>query len=140
MSVIVSTLLLAGSDLAKTKWEIDFVRFVAGLDQGVVGSGMVGFDLADIAWTRDGFEEERSFVLRTLAAARRRHRWGLLGYDPPFADAQLAELATLVERWTVDCIGEPHPWDIWLAADRVEKCAEHDVIMNAEGCAICHDC
>ena len=105
----------------------------------MVGRGTVGFDLAEIAWTREAFVEEHAFVLRTIKTARRRHRWDTFGYDPPFAESQLAKLAALVERWTLDCIGEPHAWDIGLAADRPEKCPEHAVYVNAVGSAICRE-
>ena len=52
-SVLLSTLLLAGSDLAEK-------------NQNVFGIGMVGFDLGDIGWERESFDEEKAFVLRAI--------------------------------------------------------------------------
>lgn len=87
MTVLATALLLAGSDLAKSPWEIDLVRFLAERDQDVFGLGMVGFDLADIAWTRDGFAEQKCFLLEMIDLAQRRHRWETLSYDPAHGDA-----------------------------------------------------
>ena len=78
-SVLLSTLLLAGSDTAESEWEIKLMQFLAGRDQNVFGFGMVGFDLGDIGWERERFDEQRAFVLQVADLALDRHRWDALG-------------------------------------------------------------
>ena len=68
-SVLFSTLLLAGSDLAESAWEIKLMQFLAGRDQNVFGLGMVGFDPGDIGWDRESFDEEKAFVVRVINRA-----------------------------------------------------------------------
>lgn len=64
MSVLMSTLVLSGSDLAATPWEQACVTWLAEHDQAVFGLGVVGFDLAELAWTHADFEQQHAFVLR----------------------------------------------------------------------------
>ena len=137
-SVLLSTLLLAGSDIAETEWEVKLTQFFAGRDQNVFGIGMVGFDLGDIGWEREEFEEQKAFVLRVIEFTMNRHRWETLDYDPPFVHEQLGELRSLVERWTEDCVrASSAGWDIWAQTDAPTKCPKHRVFENAHGCSIC---
>ena len=139
-SVLFSTLLLAGSDLAESAWEVKLMQFLAGRDQNVFGIGMVGFDLGDIGWERVSFEEQKSFLLRVIDLAMSRHRWEALGYDPPFVHKQLGELRALVDRWAVDCVrASSAAWDIWARTGEPAKCTKHGVFKNAEECLICGD-
>ena len=138
-AVLQSVLLLAGSDLAQTLWEIDFMRFIADRDQDIFGLGMVGFDLADIAWTSLGFDEQKAFVLQVIDRARARHRWDVLTYDPPFVSDSLDRLRALLQRWLVEHIAEHATWDLWAPTDLPSKCTQHAVYLNAHGCLICHD-
>src|SRR5262245_51957100 len=54
--VLLSILLLAGSDLATSDWEKSLVVWLAEHDQSVVGGGCVDFDLDEIAWTSTDFQ------------------------------------------------------------------------------------
>ena len=138
-AVLQSVLLLAGSDLAQTPWEIDFMRFLADRDQDIFGLGMVGFDLADIAWSSADFAQQKNFVLHVIDRAQARHRWDTLTYDPPFVSNSLDGLRSLLQRWCVDHIVEHATWDLWAPTELPSKCPQHVVYLNAQGCLICHD-
>src|SRR5262245_16778192 len=102
--VLISVLILAGSDLAETVWEKEFVTWLGGRDQSVFGLGNVGFDIDDIAWDPDRFHEQKAFVLAVIDTALRRHRWEMLDYDPPHVHIDLAALRILVEKYTIEMV------------------------------------
>lgn len=128
--VLLSVLLLAGSDLAETDGEVELMVWLAEHDQGVRGRGAVGFDLAELP----AGEAERAFLLRVIDLAATRHRWDVLGYEPPFAQRFLAELRELVrgfEPATAPPAKTPYP--------EHRKCPGHDVYLHEYGCLLCHD-
>src|SRR5262245_49071804 len=98
-SVLMSVLLLAGSDLAQTTWEKEFVTWLAGHDQDIFGLGTVGFDIDEIAWDPHRFIEQKAFLLNVIDAALQRHRWDVLTYDPPYVHMDLASFRDLIEPY-----------------------------------------
>src|SRR5215813_8151203 len=111
--VLLSVLLLAGSDLAQTPWEKEFITWLAGHDQGTFGLGMVGFDLDEIAWDPDRFVEQKAFLLRVIDTALQRHRWEILDYDPPYVHIDLAKLRDLIESYTIEMVESGKTWEWW---------------------------
>ena len=138
-AVLISVLLLSGSDLASTQWERELVCWLAERDQSIIGVGVVGFDLDDIAWNRETFLEQKAFFLKMIDTALTRHRWNALDYDPPFVEGQLKQLRTMVENYRLEFVEPGKEWDWWLKADGFDKCPIHQVYLHAEGCAICND-
>lgn len=100
--------------------------------------GAVGFDLAEIAWTKDGFAQQKRFVLEMIDLAQGRHRWETLSYEAAFAPEQLVELRALVERWSVEHVDD-EVWTLRLPTAKPKMCEHHHVYMHGEGCLICHD-
>ncbi|MEU3511348.1 hypothetical protein ABZ733_26340 [Streptomyces longwoodensis] len=96
--VFVEVLLLAVSGLARCPWEYRFGGLIALQDQGLMGRGAVGFDLAEIDWgpTAPQRDAAKGFVLRAIELAGRRYRWELLGYEPPHALAHLRRFRDVV--------------------------------------------
>ncbi|MDL2076395.1 hypothetical protein QNN03_08080 [Streptomyces sp. GXMU-J15] len=141
--VFVEVLMLAVSDLAEDEWDYRFAALLTLQDQNVMGRGAVGFDLGDIAWGASPAERARSkqFVLRAVELALSGHRWGELGYDPPFARDYLRQFKSMVETFepTDDRRrgqGFPSPEERARAS-----CVQHR-ILNAlphwEGCFLCN--
>jgi hypothetical protein len=138
-AVVLSALLLSGSDLAAGPWEEAFVRWLAAHDGNVIGLGMSGFDVDEIAWTPDGFAAQHAFVLRAIDAALERRRWELLGFDPPFAARQLGELRELFAGYRASFVTPGRVWDADLLAP-AGRCDRHDVLQYADfGCLLCND-
>lgn len=128
--VLLSVLLLAGSDLAETDRQVALMVWLAEHDQGVRGRGTVGFDLAEVP----DLPAERAFLLRVIDLAATRHRWDVLGYDPPVAQRFLAELRELVRGFEPKAAGPtqtPRP--------EHRKCPEHGVYLHEHGCLLCPD-
>src|SRR5262249_16585071 len=81
-SVFLSALVLSGAPIPQSDWDISVLVWLAEHDQGVVGSGVVGFDVGELAWSRDGFAEEEAFLLRVIDGALARTGWEKLSYTP----------------------------------------------------------
>lgn len=136
MSVLMSVLLLAGSELAESDWEQRFVAWLARRDQSIVGLGMVSFDLADIPWTA-AWEGEKAFALRVIDLAHTGHRFADLHYDPPFVKDQLASLRALVETMNA-AVATASAGEVFEDAELpVPRCELHDVYAHGYGCLLC---
>ena len=138
-AVLISVLLLSGSDMARDDWERSLVTWLGEHDQSIFGRGVVGFDLDQIAWESGRFAEQQAFVLAIIDRAIERHRWELLDYDPPFVQDQLRVLRSLVEQYQVEFVEGLRQWNWRARPERFEKCPIHQVYMHAYGCAICND-
>jgi hypothetical protein len=69
--VFLSVLQFALSDLATSPWQRALAQWVAWHDQNLVGRGVVGFDLEDIAWDPARFPERAQWM-----AVWDTRRWG----------------------------------------------------------------
>jgi len=136
MSVLMSVLVLAGSELAESEWEQRFVAWWARRDQSIFGLGMVSFDLADIPWS-DAWETEKAFALRVIDLALTGHRFADLDYDPPFVKDQLASLRTLVEGVNTSVVSASAGKTFEDAELPVPRCELHDVFAHGYGCLLC---
>ncbi len=141
MSVVVSTLALSGSHLAKEKHEIDLVTWIASRDQGVLGSGVVGFDLVDLPWakTEEAFGQQKQFMLRVIGRIREKEDFCHLDYDPPYVDEYMDKLEILFTSFLFRHVGDEEPsW--WLPPDeQLTKCEKHGLYMHVSGCVVCND-
>lgn len=138
-AVLLSVLLLAGSDLASTPWERGCVRWLSEHDQDVFGLGVVGFDLSEICMTTADFEAEKTFLLRLVDTALARHRWEVLSYDPPFVSASLQRLRALVERLEPSHFVLDRVWKFALEGEVAGLCPLHRVFLHPAGCLLCND-
>ncbi len=149
-SVFLSVLLLSGSEIAQTDWEVASLVWLAEHDQGIVGSGTVGFDVWDLVWTYDGFAEQRAFLLRVVDGALARHGWVRLDYQPPeeLLFPALVAFREMVASYPSE-YAHKSPWESpWaeaaLRADRA-TCPRHGVYLHslgesdAECCIVCND-
>jgi len=137
--VLLSVLVLAGSDLALTTWEQELVTWLAEHDQTILGIGMVSFDVHEIAWTCDRFDDEKAFLLKTIDQALTRHRWDALGYDPPYAHQYLSTFRTLVQAVELESIRPDSTWEWLQRPEAMVKCSRHEVYVHASGCLLCND-
>jgi hypothetical protein len=137
--VLVSVLILAGSDTATTPWEQELVTWISEHDQSVFGTGVVGFDIDRIAWRKDDFIAQKAFVLRMVDLALARRRWDVLSYDPPYAQDHLAKFRQLIDAYVITMIDEETDWEWRQTPEFLTKCPKHQVFVHANGCQICHD-
>jgi hypothetical protein len=141
-SALLDLLALAGSALATTDWERSLVVWLAEHDQGVLGIGIVGFDLDAIGWTRTGFDGEHAFLLRVVDAALTGVGWGTLDWVPGDLNREhLRGFRQLVEGVTSPA-GDT-PWTfVAPLPEGWPRCPTHGVLrhgLDDGGCVVCND-
>ena len=146
--VFLNVLVLSGSALARTVGEKRLTVWLAEQDQSRMGFGAVGFDLRDMPWNPDTFEEDRNFLLCAVAGAKARQGWARLDYRPnedmlfPCLD-RFSELiskmdASEIERGVLEeWLAASHPSDPVMCGFPV--CPKHHVLLTVFGCQICNN-
>jgi hypothetical protein len=79
----ISSLAVSGSLLASEPFEIDLITWICSRDQGVVGSGVVGFDIDEMPWadTEEVFFKQKEFLKSTIERAKSKIDQEILGYE-----------------------------------------------------------
>jgi hypothetical protein len=136
--VFIITLVLAASDVAQTRWQRDLAAWLASRDQTIHGRGLVGFDLSEIAWSTNTFQEDHEFLLAVVDQAISRHRWDDLNLDPQWTADYLRDFRTLVVQFRADFAVPGRNWDP-APPDPPVMCTKHLVYQHRHGCVICHN-
>lgn len=146
-SVFIAVLVLSGSTLAQNKAEKEWMSWLASRDQGIHGRGAVGFCISDMPWTREGFVDEKDFVLRVIDGAREKLRWDVLNYNPTeeFVTFALDRFQNLINLFDEQYINEEayQEWQSYLKkygfSENPPMCQHHAVYLHPAGCVLCHD-
>lgn len=146
--VFINVLVLSGSNLARTAEEKRLIVWLAEKDQSKVGMGTVGFDLCDMPWNKETFEENRAFLLKVIEAAKNKAGWELLDYVPneKLLFPCLDRFAQLISKIGTDNI-KPEALEEWLKAANPSdpvlagfpKCPKHGALLSCFGCQICNN-
>lgn len=149
--LLFSTLLIAGSKLAKTPWQKQFLIWLAEHDQNHMGSGMVGFDVTNVYWIESEFDEQKQFVVDLAKNALNKKIWSQL----PFTTNE-PQLIALLQDW-ISLFSVVQKQDIvqgkqdfnWLCKPESsmlnDKCPQHNIYLNRLGdsvqlcCMICNN-
>lgn len=147
-AVFIDVLTLAGSRLARTEDEKRLVVWLAEKDQSVVGIGTVGFDIREMPWNTERFEENKRFLLNVTEAAENRTAWDKLSYQPntDLLFPALKQFAEMLSQMTAEDADENAAKE-WLDAaesgDPVlrgfPKCEKHGILLTCFGCLFCDD-
>ena len=146
--VLLSALVLSGSRIAKTEKEKELVVWLACRDQAFRGRGTVGFDIGDMPWSFNGFEQEKTFMLYVIIGAMQKIGWELLEFTPNEEFAQMFldkfyELILKFEKSLIDykyreewmkIFNEPQ----YYLPSAFCKCKKHGVFLHWYGCIICN--
>jgi hypothetical protein len=143
-SVFITTLVLAASELAQNQREREWAVWIAGYDQSIFGSGIVGFDLTDLPWLAASFEDDQIFLQRVVAAAKSKMGWQRLSYEPreDWIQGHLDQFNIMLKAFTKAHIAlrKAEPWPQLEKPAAFVKCTKHDVYLHSEGCVVCNDC
>lgn len=146
--VFIDVLILAGSRLAETVDEKRLIVWLAEKDQSKVGMGTVGFDIREMPWNIEHFEESRRFMMKTIELAENKTDWDKLDYAPneellfPVLNKFSGMLSKLSAKDIIqNALGE------WLgAADKDDpvflgfpKCVKHGTLLSCYGCHLCNN-
>ncbi|PAF30882.1 hypothetical protein CHI14_15505 [Paenibacillus sp. 7516] len=149
-SVFIEVLSISGSMLARTNREREMTIWLAQRDQSVVGIGTVGFDIDEMPWSIDTFEEEKDFMLRMIIHAIAGAGWERLSFKPRKESLIpcLEQFQTMIHAFNKEDVN----LDNYLEWSEIEedddrptippgypKCAKHDVYLSCHGCVLCNN-
>lgn len=147
-AVFIDVMTLAGSRIAQTVDEKRLVVWLAEKDQSVVGIGTVGFDIREMPWNTERFEENKRFMLEVTEAAKNRTGWDKLGYQPneKLLFPELEKFAEMISRLTAENVDENASKE-WLNSAESDdpvicgfpKCEKHETLLTCFGCHICNN-
>lgn len=147
-AVFIDVLTLAGSRLAQTVDEKRLIVWLAEKDQSKVGIGTVGFDVREMPWNKEHFEENKRFVQMVVEAAENKTDWDKLNYQPneELLFSALKKSAEMIGKLTADDVC-PNALAEWLnAAEKDDpilngfpKCEKHGALLSCFGCHLCNN-
>lgn len=146
-AVFIDVLTLAGTRVAQTEDEKRFIVWLAEKDQSVVGMGTVGFDIREMPWNTERFEENKRFLLNVIEAAENRTDWEKLGYQPneELLIPALKKIAEMISQMTA-ADTDVNAAREWLAAAEADdpvlcgypRCEKHETLLTCFGCLFCN--
>ena len=144
--VFINILALSGAVIARTESEKRLMVYLSEKDQ-IVGRGCVGFDIVEMPWDKETFEEDKKFIIKVVNGARNRIDWEQLDYSPneEIVLRYLDTFENLINRMTVDDIREDSLND-WLSKSEADdpvycdfpRCEKHNTFLTCFGCQICN--
>jgi hypothetical protein len=142
-SVVLSALCLAGSEFAKSESEKRIMIWLSQRDQSTYGFGCVGFDISEMPWIKEDFQNQKDFLVKTIDAALNKKNWHKVDYKPreDWVFEKLQKIKSLILRFDANDISlDENP--IYPFHDGIEmfqKCEIHGIYLYSEGCLICND-
>jgi hypothetical protein len=139
-TVFLDVLALAACELAGSS---DFERgFALMLCNARIGLGNESFDLDQLPWSSDSAASgaELAFVVRVVELARSHFRWGMLGYEPPYAESYLTEYAELLREYSPprDAVAVTGLWDPSPGEASFAQCPRHGLFVgDYTDCRLC---
>ena len=105
--VFINILALSGAVIARTESEKRLMVYLSEKDQ-IIGRGCVGFDIVEMPWDKETFEEDKKFIIQLINGARNKAGWERLDYSPneELVSYYLDTFENLIKRMTVDDIRE----------------------------------
>lgn len=142
-SVFIETLCLAGADIANENYQKDIMIWLAQRDWIILGAGFEGFDIAEINWSKELFEQQKEFILKVIDLALKKKNWELLDYTPhEMVFTTLSEFRDMVLSFQKENIALDEQigvFDFDGDIDRYEKCIKHKVYKHFQGCVVCNN-
>lgn len=140
--VFINVLVLSGSNIAQTIDQKRLIVWLAEKDQSKVGIGTVGFDICDMPWNVQTFDQDKNFLIKTVLGAKNRLLWECLDYRPneeilfPCLDKFIVLLSQM-DKYNV----QPQILQEWLAEEGLtfQKCPKHHAFLTCFGCQICNN-
>jgi len=140
-SVFIAVLCLAGHEVATDDWQKDLLAWISTHDRHVMGNGNTGFDVSEMGWSINRYDEQKRFLLLLTERARLRTNWEKLPYDPPMERAVYAldKFDALINGFErKHCQNTELQWMV-APSQPLLHCATHGIFTHSEGCVICND-
>lgn len=148
MSALMTVIGLSGSKLAQNDFEKTFIIWLMEKDQSCIGLGMAGFDITEMPWKKEYFNEQKEFIIKVLEGIMDKVGWDTLDYEPNM------EIISDKVHQLKEMFGKMQPEDInmiavneWLndTSDTepiktgCPKCKKHNIYLSLFGCIACND-
>ena len=144
----INVLCLSGGRLAKTESQKRMMVFLAEKNQSLCGIGTVGFNIVNMPWDRESFDEDKAFILDVIRGAKDKLGWETLDFQPneEIVFEALDVFEKLIHRMNKDEIRDDRLKD-WLSEAKKNdpvhcgfpKCRIHDTYLSLFGCQVCMD-
>ncbi len=140
-AVLIDTLSLSGSQLAQTVEQKHLIIWLSEKDQSKVGIGTVGFDICEMPWNIQTFEQDKAFLIKTASEVKNKLMWEYLDYIPnkkllfPCIDKWIELLSKMKKEYI-----QPEILQEWLAEEELfyRKCPKHHTFLTVFGCHVCN--
>jgi hypothetical protein len=142
-SVFTETICLAGSDIAVENYQKDQMIWFGQRDWMLVGMGLEGFDIVEMMWDKENFEEQQKFILHVIDRATKKTNWELLEYEPhEMIFKTLTEFKQMICDFKKEFIETEKTigiFDFDGTVKRYDKCNKHKIFKHVNGCVICNN-
>lgn len=139
--VLIDLLVLSGSSLAQTRWQKELIIFLSLNDQQIKGQGCVGFDISELGWEINHFENQKKFILKVIDNALEKKKWEKLNYKPSKSYiSNLRRFREMIINYSKILV-EPRDilkWSKNFNKMEFKKCVKHNIYTHPFGCKICH--
>lgn len=146
--VLINILALSGSELAITENQKRLIVYLLEKDQSCVGRGTVDFNIVQIPWNTQTFQEDKQFIIDVINGAKNKIGWNKLDYQPneKLVSAYLEKFEKLINRMTINDI-HSKSLETWLSyADENDpihcnfpRCKKHNTLLTCFGCQVCNN-
>jgi hypothetical protein len=143
-SVFLETLCLAGADIAIENYQKDLMIWFAQHDWTIRGMGAEGFDICDIIWDKQLFEQQKRFINQVIDLTQNKTNWNLLPYTPDEERLlmNLSEFREMINDFNIGHIDLEQEEKLIDFDDKVqlyEQCSKHRAFKHWHGCIICNN-
>ena len=143
-SHFLKTICLGGADIAIENYQKDLMIWFAQHDWNIRGLGCEGFDVCEIIWDKQRFNEQKKFILKVIDSTIDKTNWDLLHYTPPeeWLFGKLSDFRIMINNFNEEHIEPDEEEELFAFDDKVrlyEKCDKHKVYKHWYGCIICDD-
>ncbi len=141
-SVFIDVMLLSGSQIAQTQQQKNLIIWLSEKDQSKVGIGTVGFDICDMPWNTQTFQQDKAFLIKTALEVKNKLMWEYLDYTPneEMLFYCIDKFIELVSNMNTTYI-QAEILQQWLAEEQLyyDKCPKHHTLLTIFGCHICNN-
>lgn len=107
-----------------------------------MGIGTVGFNICDMPWNIQTFEQDKTFLIKTASEVKNKYMWEYLDYTPneEMLFRCIDKFIALVSNMNVDDI-QPEILQQWLAIEPCYYgvCPKHHTLLTVFGCHVCNN-
>lgn len=144
-SVFIETFCLGGADLATENFQRDLMIWFGQRDWAIMGMGVEGFDISEIIWNNEEFDNQKKFILDVIDSVSKKKNWEKLSYNPneDFLFGRLDVFRRMIHSFKIEMI-EQDDWEYGIfdfdgEIDKYDKCEKHNIYKHWNGCVICNN-